>query len=83
MRKIILKITHDGGKWVVKNESLILSSPTLDEIDARIGDVLRGSGLIKPGERVRLKMEFDNSSIPQWIRQYTQHYFDRIIEIEG
>jgi len=27
-------------------------------------------------------MYFDNSTIPQWIRQYAQHYFNRIVEIE-
>jgi len=83
MRKIIFKIAHDGREWVVRNESLMLSSSTLDGLDVRIRDVLREKGLIKSGERVRLRMEFDNFSIPQWIRQYTQHYFDRIVEIEG
>jgi len=83
MKKIGFKIWHDGKDWVVRNSHLTLSSPTLEELDAKIGDLLREKGLVKKGEKAEVLMEFDNYSIPQWIRQYSQHYFDRIVEIYG
>jgi|Deesub1362A_J573_1020465.scaffolds.fasta_scaffold00311_42 hypothetical protein len=83
MKRLVFKITHNGREWVVRNESMTLSSPTLDELDIRMGELLRERGEIGQGERVRVIMEFDSSSIPQWIRQYTHHYFDRVVEIEG
>lgn len=83
MKKIGFKITHNGKDWVVENRLLTASSATLDDLDKRVGALLREKGLIKEGERAEIVMEFDNSTIPQWIRQYSSHYFDRIVKIEG
>ncbi len=83
MKQIVFKISHDGKDWVISNSLASMSSPTLEELDAGIGALLRERGFIKRGEKARVRMEFDNSSIPQWIRQYSQHYFDRIVEIHG
>jgi len=68
---------------MVENSLLTASSPTLDELDEKVGALLREKGLIKEGEKAEIVMEFDNSTIPQWIRQYSQHYFDRIVEVRG
>lgn len=35
------------------------------------------------GEKVEVFMAFDNSTIPQWIRQYAQHYFNRILVVDS
>jgi hypothetical protein len=83
MKKIRFQITHDGREWVINEYSVSLSSPTLDELDIRVRDHLKKQGALKHGEKVKVLMEFDNCSIPQWIRQYSQHYFDRVVELEG
>ncbi len=83
MKQIVLKISHDGKDWVVENSLVSMSSPTLEEIDAGIGALLREKGFIGKGEKARVRMEFDSSGIPQWIRQYSHHYFDRIVDIQG
>lgn len=76
-------LTHDGKKWQVKNAFLSLSASSLRKLDERLGTVMREMGMIKKGEKARVFMGFDNSTIPQWIRQYSQHYFNRVVEIEG
>jgi hypothetical protein len=78
-----LVIRHDGVHWVAGNEHLVVSAPTLEELDAETGKMMRQMGLVKKGEKAEVFMAFDNSTIPQWIRPYSQHYFNRIIEVQG
>jgi hypothetical protein len=74
---------HDGRNWIVENDEVRLSSPTIDGIDAEVGNFMRQRGLVRRGMRARVKMLYDNSTIPQWMRPYAQHYFNRILEVEG
>jgi hypothetical protein len=76
-------IKYLGECWVIENEHSTISAPTLEELDSRLGDYMRENGLLKKGEKAEVFMAFDNSTIPQWIRQYSQHYFNRIVAIEG
>ena len=78
---IELILTHDGKKWMARNDALVASAPTLDELDREVGRLLREAGLVRQGQTARVFMAFDNSTIPQWIRQYAQHYFNRIVEV--
>ncbi len=80
---IELTIRHTGQDWLVENELLCLSAPTIDELDQQIKKLLKEKNLLKEGSKTRVFMFYDNSTIPQWIRQYAQHYFNRILEIEG
>ncbi len=76
-------ITHDGRDWVIENDSLRLASPTLDQLDMKLGDIMRARGLVKKGETAKVFMGFDNSTIPEWMRPFSQHYFNRVVEIKG
>jgi hypothetical protein len=76
-------IKHDGKCWVIENEHSTISAPTLEELDSKLRDYMKENGLLKKGEKAEVFMAFDNSTIPQWIRQYAQHYFNRIVAIEG
>ncbi len=76
-------IRHDGRNWIVEGEHLSVGAPTLEELDVAVGDQLRQASLVTKGETARVFMAFDNSTIPQWIRQYAQHYFNRVISVTG
>ena len=76
-------IRHDGMNWILYNNWLTLSAPTLDGIDNSLKQAMKDKGMIKKSGKVKVFMAFDNSAIPQWMRQYAQHYFNRVIEIEG
>jgi hypothetical protein len=80
--EIELTIRHIGLNWVVNNEDLNIAAPTLEELDQQIINRLKEKNLHKEGSKTRVFMFYDNSTIPQWIRQYAQHYFNRILEIE-
>ena len=76
-------IHHDGVNWCLTHERLTLSSPTLTALDASLARAMRENSMIEEGERKKIFMRFDNSTLPQVIRQYAQHYFNRVVEIKG
>jgi len=76
-------ISHDGRDWLARQGSVTLSAPTLEALDLEVAAFLRARRLIAKGEKAEVFMAFDNATIPQWIRQYAQHYFNRIVVIEG
>ncbi len=83
MIQLDFTIRYSEKNWVVENDLLTSAAPTLDELDINLKNLLIDRKLIKKGEKAKLFMAFDNSTIPQWIRQYAQHYFNRIVVVEG
>jgi hypothetical protein len=78
-----LILTHDGRHWVARNDLLTASAPTLSELDQEVGRLLRQDGSLGAGESLKVLMAFDNATIPQWMRQYAQHYFNRVVTVKG
>jgi hypothetical protein len=76
-------ITHDGSNWRAQNELFTLSAPSLPQLDIQMRDLLKKKGIVKKGGKADVHMVFDNATIPAWIRPYAQHYFNRIVEVEG
>jgi hypothetical protein len=76
-------ITHDGKDWVIENDRLRLARPTIDDLDAEVGPALVGEGMLAKGETCQVLMRFNNATIPEWMRPYAQHYFNRMIRIRG
>jgi hypothetical protein len=79
---IELTIRHTGQNWLADNEDLCVSAPSLDELDIQLKQLLKEKNVHKAGAKTTVYMYYDNSTIPQWIRQYAQHYFNRILVIE-
>ena len=74
-------LRHDGQEWVATSADIEARGRTLNELDEAVATSLREMGAC--GGRTRVLMTFDNSQIPQWIRQYAQHYFNREIIVGG
>ncbi len=79
---IHMSIRHDGRCWIVEKDDIRLSAPTLEELDEKIREFVLSRKDLHRGKKTRVYMAYDNYAIPQWIRQYSSHYFDRIIEVE-
>jgi hypothetical protein len=80
---IELILSHDGVVWRARNDAVYAAAATLEELDAEIGRCFRRAGIARDNETIRVFMAFDNAGIPQWIRQYAQHYFNRIVDIRA
>ena len=79
-----LVIKYNGKDWVVENELMTVSAATLEELDIEVGRLMRQKGLVGKGEKKEVYMFCNNSiMIPEWMRPYAQHYFNRILEVEG
>ena len=76
-------LTHDGLNWIAKHNQLTAKALTIESLDQKVKIILKEKKFIKSGETKRIRFVFDNSTIPQWIRQYSNHYFNRIIEVTG
>ena len=80
---IELIISHNGKNWTAKNDLLFAEAPTLEKLDGDLEKQLKQKGFIEKAEKIDIFMSFDNSIIPQWIRQYSQHYFNRIVRLRN
>jgi hypothetical protein len=80
---IELVVTHDGKDWIAKQDALSAKAPTLEELDNEVKRLLKEKGYLGKGEKLDIFMVFDNSTIPLWMRQYGQHYFNRMVRLEG
>jgi hypothetical protein len=76
-------IKHDGVDWVIENRQLRLARPTLEALDADVGEALKQRGMLAEGDACEVLMTFDNATIPEWMRPYAQHYFNRMIIVQG
>jgi len=78
---IELIVSHDGKNWIARSDLLSAEAPTLEELDNKLRKMVKEKGYLEPGKSLDLFMAFDNSTIPLWMRQYSQHYFNRIIQV--
>ncbi len=79
---IELDLVHDGQDWVVSNDTLKAKGADLHALDDDLRCVLRQDGVFPPGSRVTVFMGFDFDTIPTWLRQYHNHYFNRLVTLK-
>ncbi len=77
-----LTLVHDGKQWIGRNNSLHARGETLSALDDDVKRALRECGDHPAGARLTVFMGFDFDTIPVWLRQYHNHYFNRFISVE-
>ena len=75
------RLVHDGTDWVADDGQVSARAPTLPALDLALAAQLRKEPERYPGGSLDVRMTFDNSVIPQWIRQYSNHYFNRVVTL--
>jgi hypothetical protein len=76
------RIVHDGSFWVAENESFTARGRTLEELDRELLSAIRHGPCVEDSEQLQIRMTFDGSSLPEWIRQYSSHYFNRVVTVK-
>jgi dipeptidase len=80
---IEMQLTHDGVFWVARNDDIEARARELPELDREVARQLGELETETPLERsVQVRMVFDRAVIPQWIRQYAGHYFNRVVTMD-
>jgi len=81
LKTIELRLIHDGKLWIAQNGSLTASAKTLKDLDLELAKIVRASEQFAGEQTLAIRMNFDNVVIPEWIRQYSNHYFNRVVTI--
>ena len=76
---IEMMIDHDGRDWIVTGNGLKLSARELYDIDRELEKALQPQ--INQEGRLSVFMTTNNEIIPEWIRPYMDHYFNRRLEL--
>ena len=77
-----LHLIHDGHAWIAHNDDVAATGSTLESLDRNlVADIAERIGSSRD-RIITLRMHFDLTAIPQWMRQYSNHYFNRIITVE-
>ena len=77
-----ISLTFSGTDWVVADDVYRCASDTLEGIDNQVRDKLERIEMPSPGDTITINYLFDNSAIPEWIRQCSNHYFNRSVEFK-
>lgn len=77
-----LSLIHDGRLWSARGESWTVQGETLEDLDRAVAKIAMEREKPDEGRRLKVRMTFDNRVIPQWIRQYSNHYFNRLITVD-
>lgn len=76
-----LRLTHDGDVWIAQNRNIRVEARTLAEVDRLVG-AAAGRMMRASADQIVVRMCFDNAQIPQWMRQFSGHYFNRVVTID-
>jgi hypothetical protein len=74
-------LTFRDNCWLAKVSSKEFRADSLEELDGIMKKHFTKSRDLSKGDRIRINYLFDNSCIPEWIRQYSNHYFNREVEL--
>ena len=77
-----LSLRHDGQWWVADSGSWTARGQTLEDLDRAVATTAREAREAEAGQPLVVRMTFDNAVIPQWMRQYSQHYFNRLVTLD-
>lgn len=75
-------LSFQGVRWIASYNGYSFYSETLEELDTKLEDHIKARHEPAKGDIFTLSYLFDNSSIPEWIRQYSNHYFNRKVEFK-
>ncbi len=77
--KMELSLEHNGKKWVAQNQQIHIEAEELTDLDIQVKEAVIQQNLYPKGSKVTVYMNFNQAVIPEWIRQYANHYFNRKI----
>jgi hypothetical protein len=81
MRTICFDLYHDGVRWIAKNDQIVVTGKTLEELDENLK--LKLKDVFENERTVKVNMELDyRKMIPHWMWQYHPYYFYRTVYLE-
>lgn len=75
---IEMLLEHDGINWMVSHADIRVAAASLDELDRKLEQQL--ASRLSGNKKLNVLMTSNNEMIPEWMRPYMNHYFNRILE---
>jgi hypothetical protein len=79
--KVELEICHDGYHWIAKNNDIHVRAKEMKDLDKEIIRKVQSLFRESNANYIDVSMAFDNQVVPEWIRQYSNHYFNRRLRV--
>ncbi|PIE73865.1 MAG: hypothetical protein CSA20_00675 [Deltaproteobacteria bacterium] len=76
---IEMTIDHDGQNWILYDQNIRIAAKKLEEMDRKLETAMK-SRWEREG-RLHVLMRTDNTIIPEWMRPFMNHYFNRQLEL--
>lgn len=78
-RTIEMVLDHDGRNWRLTGGGVTVSAPELTELDRKLEQALEPE--LSREKKLNVFMRSNNEMIPEWMRPFMCHYFNRILEL--
>ena len=78
-RTIEMLLDHDGQNWSVSDAHISVSAASLKELDRKLEEALRPR--LSKEKKLKVFMTSNNEMIPEWMRPFMSHYFNRLLEL--
>lgn len=78
IRTIEMILEYNGNNWILTGEGAQVSATSLNELDRKLERALQPQ--LSQG-KLNVQMRSDNRMIPEWMRPYMNHYFNRLLEL--
>jgi len=76
---IEMMLDHDGQDWIVSGGDLRIAAKELDDIDRQLETALQPR--LAKDKRIDVIMTSNDEMIPEWMRPFMNHYFNRHLEL--
>ncbi len=76
---IEMLLDHDGQDWIVTGGDLRIAAKELDDIDRQLETALQPR--LAKDKRIDVIMTSNDEMIPEWMRPFMNHYFNRHLEL--
>ncbi len=78
-RDLELTVTVRDQQWAAEGPGVRAQAKTLAELEDQVERQIRESGKFPAGSKVDVLMATDRGLMPEWMRPYQSHYFNRVI----
>jgi len=78
-----LRLIHNGTDWVADNDELEIKAKTLEALDNKVRAFFHQKEKDQEAKTTQVRMTFDNFCMPEFLRQYSNHYFNRTVTINS
>lgn len=73
------RLVHDGKNWLAACGDIAAKGDSLSDLDRNLQKELVRRELTKGLSEYKVRMTFDNKCMPPFMRQYANHYFNRVV----